>query len=279
MDLSSYLSRQRKKIDEALDRCLPSEKKNPSLLHRAMRYAVFSGGKRIRPVLALASCEVVGGKAPEALPAACALELIHSYSLVHDDLPCMDDDDFRREKQSCHKKFGEHTAVLAGDALLTLAFQQLASFDGKKGGAGDLKRRLDASLMVARAAGARGMVGGQAVDMEYQDKEPDLSTIQYIHTHKTGALIAVSARVGACLGGGTRKEVERLYHYGMESGLLFQIVDDILDREGYAKLLGVSEAMREAEALARKAKACLAPFGKKAWMLEALADFILRRKA
>ena len=277
MSLKSYLKKQSGKIDKALVSVLPKKNEHPASLAEAMHYAVFSGGKRIRPIFALAACEAVGGKEAAVLDAACALEMIHSYSLVHDDLPCMDDDAVRRGKPSCHKKFGEVTALLAGDALLTQAFNVLCR--GAINGAPTLYMgRLQAIHWIAEAVGSQGMVGGQALDMEYQDKELDLPIIEYINTHKSGALIAVSARVGAFLGGGSPKQVEALYRYGKAAGLLFQVVDDIMDKQGYAQVVGVHEARGEAEELLEKAKRELRPFGKKAARLAQIADFVLTRK-
>ena len=235
-----------------------------------MRYAVLSGGKRIRPIFTLAACEAVGGRTADALEAACAFELIHSYSLVHDDLPCMDNDAVRRGKPSCHAKFGEVTALLAGDALLTLAFQILSRACGK--------RQLQAIEWTAGAIGHRGMVGGQALDMEFQQKEPDLPTLEYINTHKSGALIAACLRVGAYLGGGSPAQVRSLHRYGQYVGLLFQIVDDIMDEQGYARAIGVRGAREEAASLLAKAKRELLPFGKKGLFLEKVADFVVTRK-
>ena len=183
MDIHSYLQRQAKKVDKALEGYLPKGSEHPARLHEAMRYAVLSGGKRIRPILALAACEAVSGDEKKVMPAACALEIIHNYSLVHDDLPCMDDDDSRRGQPTCHKKFGEDIAVLAGDALLTLAFKILTSMNGSDTAKG-LECQLNAACLIADAVGTRGMVGGQAVDMEFQGKEADLPTLQYINTHK-----------------------------------------------------------------------------------------------
>lgn len=272
-NISLYFENQRKKIDFAIESYLPQKTERPSSLHEAMRYAVLLGGKRIRPILTLAACEAVGGKEKDVLPAACAIELIHGYSLIHDDLPCMDDDDVRRGKPSCHKKFGEALALLAGDALLTLAFQVLSSQDPKNS-----KRDLEITRRIAEAIGSSGMIGGQVIDLEAQDKEVDLPTLEYINTHKTGALIAVSLRSGALAGGGTTKQVEALVRYGRYAGLLFQIVDDILDGEGYAKSIGISEAREEAKRLCECAKKTLRPFGKKAQVLHEIADFILNRK-
>jgi len=274
LNIQSYLNKQSRKINKALSIYLP---KPSSPLHEAVRYAVLSGGKRIRPVLTLAACEAVGGDPKKAMPAACAVEFIHSYSLIHDDLPCMDNDDLRRGKPTCHKKFGEDTALLAGDALLTLAFKVLSSHNGHHSPA-DFKRRLEVVSWVAQAAGVYGMVGGQAVDMEYQKKEMDLPTMEYIHTHKTGALIAVSLKSGALLGGGTPDQTQALYNYGKTLGLLFQIVDDILDKEGYAKMVGIARARKTAEGLVGKAKRKLNNFGKKASALKAIADFVFTRE-
>ena len=246
----------------------------PKILHEAMRYAVLLGGKRIRPILTLAACEAVGGKEKEAIAAACAIELIHSYSLIHDDLPCMDDDDTRRGMPSCHKKFGETTALLAGDALLTLAFRILADSSSK-----NHKNQIQVARWIADAAGSLGMIGGQVVDCQAQGSEIDIPTIDYINTHKTGSLIAVACRTGAILGGGSKKQVEFLYGYGKCVGLLFQIVDDILDSEGYAKLVGIPEARQEAGKLNRRAKETLKIFGKKGEPLERMADFLLQRTA
>ena len=279
MNLDRYFQEQRRKIDRALEGYLPPRSERPlpdrqagSSLHEAMRYAVLLGGKRVRPILALAACEVVSGDQKEVMPAACAIEFIHNYSLVHDDLPCMDDDDIRRGKPSCHKKFGEGAALLAGDALLTLAFQILSAEGSKK-----LKPRLEAIRLISEAIGNRGMIGGQVVDIETKGKEIDLPTIEYINTHKSGALIAVSLRVGAVLGGGNSGQVNSLFRYGKYAGLLFQIVDDILDGEGYAKLIGISQARKEAERLCGQAKEAIKGFGKKSQKLEQIADFILKR--
>ncbi len=275
LNLSRYLKRKSVLIERALVRTLPGEGGRRSNLEQAMRYAVMSGGKRIRPVLALAACEAVGGSEKNIIPAACALELVHSYSLVHDDLPCMDNDSERRGKPSCHVRFGEDTALLAGDALLTLAFQVLAQQPPK--GTADTRRRLDAVRFLSEAIGARGMVGGQAADMEFQQKEPDLATIQFINIHKSGALIAVSTRLGAYLGGGTPRQVEALYRYGKYVGLLFQIADDMMDGQGYAKVLGKTRSQEEAKRLLNKAKSQLVLFGRRAAPLSALADFIIAR--
>ncbi len=277
LDIQTYLNKESKKINKALEIYLPKAGEHPAHLVKAMRYAVLSGGKRVRPILALAACQAVGGNEKKVLPAACAIEIIHNYSLVHDDLPSMDNDDFRRGAPTCHKKFGEDTAILAGDALLALAFKILSQPDGARAPK-DFERQSKAAYLIAEAIGTHGMVGGQAVDMEFKKKEPDLPTIEYINTHKSGALIAVSTRVGAYLGGGSKGQVEALYRYGKYTGLLFQIVDDILDREGYAKVIGVPEAKKQAEGLLNKAKKELKIFGPKGIVLSQLADFVLTRR-
>ncbi len=199
MDLKNYLKERQGQVDGALSTYLPGEEILPASLHRAMRYSVFAGGKRVRPILLIAACEAVGGEIALALPAACAMEMIHTYSLIHDDLPAMDDDDFRRGRPTNHKVFGEATAILAGDALLTEAFILLAD--------GEINRRLAPATsrevihIIARAAGSLGMVGGQVVDMESEGKAIDFPTLEYIHTHKTGALILASIQAGAKIGG------------------------------------------------------------------------------
>ncbi len=274
MTLEKYLLTQSAKIDKALVRYLPGAKEQPKALVDAMRYAVLSGGKRVRPILALAAAQAVGGDETKVMPAACALEFIHSYSLVHDDLPCMDDDDTRRGKPTCHVKFGEVNALLSGDALLTQAFQILSRNDVKVPAA----RQLEVIRLISEAVGYHGMVGGQALDMEFQDKEMNLPTIEYINTHKSGALIAVSTRVGALLGGASPQAAEKLYRYGKYVGLLFQIADDIMDEQGYAQVIGVHEAKEEAQNLLSLAKKQLKGFGEKARALEQIADFVINRK-
>ncbi len=277
MSLDKYIQQQSSKIDKALLSCLPKPDRKAPALYEAMRYAVMSGGKRVRPVLTLAACEAVGGDERLVMPAACALELIHSYSLVHDDLPCMDDDTLRRGKPTCHVKFGEDTALLAGDALLTLAFKILTA-PVKTGNKGFATRQLEAAHFIAEAVGAPGMVGGQAADLIYQKKPADLATMEYINIHKSGALIAASVRAGAYLGGGNPAAVKSLFRYGQALGLLFQIVDDILDGEGYAKLLGPHQAQKEALDVCRRAQKEILFLGKKGRVLSEIADFVLKRK-
>ena len=277
MPIEDYFQKKSLLIDKALLSFLPKTDKQAPLLYEAMRFAVMSGGKRVRPVLALAACEAVGGDERKVMPAACAVEMIHSYSLIHDDLPCMDDDSFRRGKPTCHVKFGEATALLAGDALLTLAFKILSAPPAKADKA-FLARQLETVNFVAEAVGAPGMVGGQAADLMCQGKKISLATLEYVNSHKSGALIAASVRAGAHLGGGTAAEVKSLWRYGRTLGLLFQIVDDILDGEGYAELLGPVQAQKEAQAVFGRAEKEISFLGKKGQVLSEITRFTLERK-
>ena len=277
MVIDKYLKKQSEKIDKALLGYLPKPQRHGSKLYEAMRYAVMSGGKRVRPVLALAACEAVGGKARLVMPAACALEMIHCYSLVHDDLPCMDDDTLRRGKATCHVKFGEATALLAGDALLTLAFKILST-PIKTSDENFEVKQLETNHSIASAVGAPGVVEGQAVDMEYQNKKIDLATLEYVNIHKSGALIATSVKAGAYLGGGNKTQVQALFRYGQALGLLFQIVDDILDGEGYAELLGRTQALKEADEVYRRALREIKFLGKKGEILSQMAGFVRERR-
>ncbi|MDI6756188.1 MAG: polyprenyl synthetase family protein, partial [Thermodesulfobacteriota bacterium] len=199
MNLQKYLERRRSMVDRALKRWIPGENEFPREVHKAMRYSLFAGGKRIRPILTLAAAEAVGGRAVDVLPVACSLELIHTYSLIHDDLPAMDNDDLRRGKPTSHKIFGEALAILAGDALLTEAFHLLTRADLMKNVSP--RRRLQATCQIARAAGSLGMVGGQVMDILSEGKEMERHLLEYIHSHKTGALIAASVCAGAIAGG------------------------------------------------------------------------------
>jgi len=295
-ELRSYLAERVALVDSALDRWLPGIDLLPARLHQAMRYSVFAGGKRLRPVLAIAACEAVGGVAERVLHAACALEMIHTYSLIHDDLPAMDDDDFRRGRPTNHKVFGEANAILAGDALLTEAFRLLADPEANRGVAAETSLRVIET--VARCAGSQGMVGGQVVDMESEGRAIDYATLQYIHTRKTGALFLASIQAGAWLGGGTETHLAALTRYGESAGLAFQIADDILDIVGtqeeigkdvgsdqargkatYPALLGLSEARRRAEELRDLASAALEPLGAPAEPLRAIAHYIVDRSS
>ena len=248
-----------------------------------MRYSVFAGGKRLRPILAMASYEIVGGKGKQILSNACALELIHTYSLIHDDLPCMDDDDLRRGKPTSHRVFGEGMAVLAGDALHALAFEML------------LKTKNPQVIEeVVQSIGTKGMIGGQVADLEAEGKKVKPAQVAYIHSHKTGALIKASVRVGALLGGADRKKLNALSGYGEKIGLAFQITDDVLDVEGkeeivgkkigadekkatYPKVMGLEKSKKIAKDLVESAKKDLEIFSKKRIIFERLADYIVSR--
>ncbi len=245
MNFEHLMETRKALLDRAMDYFLPAEKEYPREIHRAMRYSVFAGGKRLRPLLVLFSAELFTADWQRALPAACALELIHTYSLIHDDLPAMDDDDYRRGRLTSHKVFGEGAAILAGDALLTLAFEILAGCWEQKN---ELYHaywanvrpevKLKAIWELARAAGVGGMVGGQAVDLASEGKAVDAGTMEYIDTHKTGALLLASVRLGALLAGAEANELDRLSAFARLLGRAFQIVDDLLDIEGDEQKMG-----------------------------------------
>jgi geranylgeranyl diphosphate synthase type II len=296
MDLKVYLKEQCARVDTALDRFLPQETELPHSLHKAMRYSVFAGGKRVRPILLLAACQAVGGASECAIPAACAMEMIHTYSLIHDDLPAMDDDDFRRGNPTNHKVFGEAIAILAGDALLTEAFK-LAS-DPRFTAGCDPAGVLAVIHEIASCAGSHGMVGGQVVDMESEGRHDiDLATVQYIHTHKTGALIKAAVVAGALLGGAAGPPLAAITRYGEAAGLAFQIADDILDIEGtteeigkdagsdqargkatYPAVMGLADAREEAQAMMEEALRALEIFATEADPLREIARYIVQRK-
>ncbi len=235
MNLEQYLVRRQQRIDRFLQRCMPPATESDRLA-QAMRYTLFSGGKRLRPILTIAATEAVGGAVTPVLPFACALELIHTYSLVHDDLPAMDDDDLRRGQPTSHRVFGEGIAILAGDALLTEAFRIMAEAAARPGVS--QRRALQALTEIANAAGARGMVAGQADDLSAENAVIDLPTVEWIHIRKTGALIRAAVRAGALLGGARADQLQRLTRYAECLGLAFQIADDILDAEGTTEVTG-----------------------------------------
>lgn len=236
MDLAAYLHEKRAFVDEALRGFLPEPEGPAADIIRAMSYSLFAGGKRLRPILCIAGAEAVEGDAQDVLPVACAIELIHTYSLIHDDLPVMDNDDMRRGRPTNHKVFGEAVALLAGDGLLTKAFHLMTHQDLEEGvDPGALVKVIG---LIATAAGCEGMVGGQLVDLQSEGKEVDPSIVEFIHTHKTGALIAASVSSGAILVGATEDQVKALTAYGKNIGLAFQISDDILDIEGDSQKLG-----------------------------------------
>jgi geranylgeranyl diphosphate synthase type II len=296
IDIQRYLKEQKALVDEALARYLPGEEHYPEAIFQAMRYSVFAGGKRVRPILAIAAAETVGGTAADVLPLACALECIHTYSLIHDDLPALDNDDYRRGRLTNHKVFGEANAVLAGDALLTFAFELMG--DARQWSHFVPARVVQVIHEVASAIGPCGMIGGQVVDLQMEGQDVELPTLQYIHAHKTGALLRVSVRSGALLGGGSPAEVEALTHYGTHIGLAFQIMDDILDVRGdeqlmgkalrkddarqkatYPRLVGLAESEARAQAAVNAGLAALEPFGERAAVLRNLAQYIIARES
>jgi geranylgeranyl diphosphate synthase type II len=293
-DLDAYLREKSALVNQRLEAILerPSDENG---LYAAMRYSLMAGGKRLRPILALAGAEAVGGDPGAVLPFAAALELIHTYSLVHDDLPAMDDSDFRRGRPTSHKKFGEATAVLTGDALLTLSFEVMAAPEALAG----IDPRLVPKVVceVAKAIGVEGMIGGQAADLRFMGRPPSPQDVEYIHQRKTAALIRVSAWGGAVLGGGSEGQVEAVGRYGSCVGLAFQIVDDILDEIGdsdvlgksagsdqeaekatYPKVFGIEESRKLARGLVNSALEELSGFGPNAEPLRSIAQFILSRE-
>jgi geranylgeranyl diphosphate synthase, type II len=293
MTLAQYVAGQQRRIDETLRRVVPEQTTPPESIHKAMRYSLFAGGKRIRPILCMAAAEAVSNSPDGIEQAACTLELIHTYSLIHDDLPALDNDDLRRGVPTCHKVFGEAIAILTGDALLTLAFQVLAQLPGE----GASNARLVEELAVA-AGTVGGMIGGQVQDIEGEGKPPDVVLLEAIHSAKTGALLRASLRMGGIYAGADEERLRALTCYGEHVGLAFQIVDDVLDVEQSSEALGKtagkdaqqkkitfpavyglerSREMAEQERLA--AHLALKPFDDRAERLCELADWIVRRKA
>jgi geranylgeranyl diphosphate synthase type II len=291
------LDERRRLVEQALDRALPAEDAWPATIHRAVRYSLFAGGKRIRPLLALAAGEAVGGSRQELLPLACAVEMIHTYSLIHDDLPAMDDDDLRRGRPTSHKVFGEAIAILAGDALLTRAFHLMAELPpGLEVAA--VRRRLAATALLGEACGTAGLIGGQVQDLESEGRAVTPEELERLHRAKTGALLGACVRGGAVLGGADAAELARLTAYAGTIGLAFQVVDDVLDATGDAAQLGKTagkdsasrkatyvgvHGLERARALARElleqALASLAPLGPRAELLAVLARLIVERRA
>lgn len=294
MNLGDYIAFQQKRVDAALDQWVPEEAQDPALIHKAMRYSLFAGGKRVRPLLAIAAAEAVGESTEGVERAACALELIHTYSLIHDDLPALDNDDLRRGRPTCHKVFGDAMAILAGDALLTLAFEVLAKLHGV-----DAQRRIQLVAELATASGTvGGMIGGQVNDIQGEGQPPTAALLDSIHRAKTGALLRASVRMGAIYAGAGEAKLAALTDFGEHVGLAFQIVDDVLDVEQSSEALGktagkdaqqqkitfpavygleTSRVMAEQERAA--AHAALADFGGRADRLKQLADLIVQRKA
>jgi geranylgeranyl diphosphate synthase, type II len=292
--LHSYIQAKGKLVDSALDRYLPKSSTKPSTLHKAMRYSLFAGGKRLRPVLTIAAAEACGGSDRSALPLACAVECIHTYSLIHDDLPCMDDDDFRRGKPTSHKVFGEGVAVLAGDALLTFAFQLVgAARENKRYGHGALLRE------VAVASGSLYLIAGQVADLEGEGRKTTWKQLQYIHERKTSALLACSIRLGAMSAQATPEQLKALTKFGYNLGMAFQVIDDILDatktteqlgktagkdakagKATYPAILGMKRAEEEAARYTKAATDALKSLKGKAncTRLFQLAEYLLQRQ-
>ncbi|MDO8734547.1 MAG: polyprenyl synthetase family protein [Elusimicrobiota bacterium] len=284
MDLQFYLKKRKSIIDNALKKYFLKNADEPTIINTAMKYSVFAGGKRLRPILCLAACEICGGVAKNVMPTACAIEMLHTYSLIHDDLPSMDNDDERRGKLTSHKKFGEALAILAGDGLLTKAFEIIHPKVVKE---------------IAIAAGTKGMVGGQVADMQMGDRRWEIGDnkqrINYIHEHKTAKMIEVSLKDGAILSDASSVKIKALSNYGRKIGLAFQIADDILDFIGnkkkmgktgsdlknkkltYPSIYGIKESYQKAAVLIKSAKNDLKIFGKKAYILNELADYIIKR--
>jgi geranylgeranyl diphosphate synthase type II len=282
-------------VDEALDRALPPESDWPATIHRAVRYSLFAGGKRIRPVLVLAAGEAVGGTREDLMPLACAVELVHTYSLVHDDLPAMDDDDLRRGKPTSHKVFGEAIAILAGDALLTRAFHLMAEVP-EGWDAARVRRRVRATALLGEACGTTGLIGGQVMDLESEGRAIGAPDLECLHRAKTGALLSACVRGGAILGGARDEELAQLSRYASAIGLAFQVVDDVLDAtqdaEHLGKTAGKDEAARKATyvsvhglerargmaaALRQEALDAIAPLGPRGELLGAIARLVVDR--
>ena len=292
-DFQSWLSRHQQRIEEVLRKQLPSAEIAPQRLHAAMRYCVLDGGKRVRPLLAFAAGELAGADIARADFAAAAVELIHAYSLVHDDMPCMDNDVLRRGKATCHIEFDEATALLVGDALQSLAFQLLSEHSLND----EVSKQLQMVALLATASGSRGMAGGQAIDLASVGKQLTLPELEHMHIHKTGALIRAAILLGAHCGNLSQSQLDKLDHYGKCIGLAFQVVDDVLDSEAdtatlgktagkdadndkptYVTLLGVTAAKKMAVELHQEALQALTEFGGNARRLNELADFIVMRK-
>lgn len=293
MNLPAFFEEDRAAVDAALDRLMPAESAQPPSIHRAMRYSVQAGGKRVRPILCLEAARIFAGDVAHVLPVACALEFIHTYSLIHDDLPALDNDDLRRGKPTCHKKFGEATAILAGDALLTLAFETLANAPVEPA------RRVAILSHVAASAGTvNGMIGGQVADIEAERRAVLPEELEYIHRSKTAALIRASVASGAVAGGANEPDVARLKRFGETIGWAFQVVDDILDVEEssaalgktagkdaaqqkatYPALFGLEKSRQFAVELETRAMAELEPYGASSDRLRELAELIVHRRA
>lgn len=294
-DFKAYLGEKKAIVDAALQNYFPDSEGLTSDLIKAMRYSLFAGGKRLRPILCIAGAEATGGFEDDVLPVACALEIIHTYSLIHDDLPMMDDDDLRRGKPTNHKVFGEPIALLAGDGLLTEAFSVMTSPEMAK--RVPSQTLLQAIRMIARAAGHEGMVGGQAVDIQWEGRPADIEVVRFMHGHKTGAMITASVASGALLAGAQESQFRAVVSYGEKIGLAFQISDDILDIEGdseimgkragadeekkkmtYPAVLGLEQSRALQNELVQGAIQALHEFDGKAEPLRRIAQYIIERK-
>jgi geranylgeranyl diphosphate synthase type II len=295
LDVRAAMEALRAVVDEALDRALPPESEWPATIHRAVRYSLFAGGKRIRPVLVLAAGEAVGGAREDLMPLACAVEMIHTYSLVHDDLPAMDDDDLRRGKPTSHKVFGEAIAILAGDALLTRAFHLMAEVPEGWSEA-RVRRRVRATAVLGEACGTTGLIGGQVMDLESEGKAIEAAPLERLHRAKTGALLSACVRGGAILGGAGDEDRERLSRYASAIGLAFQVVDDVLDatedaahlgktagkdqaahKATYVSVHGLERARSMAAALRQEALDAVSPLGPRGELLAAIARLVVDR--
>jgi geranylgeranyl diphosphate synthase type II len=300
--IQNYMEQQQARFDEELDALLPTEGAYPQSIHRAMRYSVFAGGKRLRPLLALEAARLFGREGKDVVQLGCALEMIHTYSLIHDDLPALDNDDLRRGKPTSHRVFGEAAAILAGDALVTLAFEVIAGpGPGEKRGGVDqvpASARLRVIRELSHAIGTcGGLVGGQVVDLESTERVPDARTLEYIHSAKTGALIRAAVRCGAIYAQAPEEDVARLSIYGAKIGLAFQIVDDLLDVLGtqeslgkavgkdhqqhkatYPAIHGIEESQHMASQLVEEACQVLEPYGDRAQILQGIARYLTVRK-
>jgi len=294
VNITQYFQQKALQVGQALDRLLPSESESPSIIHQAMRYSVFAGGKRLRPILAIATGEVFGADERAILPAACSLEMIHTYSLIHDDLPAMDNDDLRRGLPTCHIKFGEAMAILAGDALLTQAFLTLARYEASSP---ETKARVISE--VAHASATTGaLIGGQVLDIQFEGKHVTAAQLEEIHRAKTGALIRCAVRIGAIIGGASDDELNSITEYGEKAGLAFQVADDLLDETStseelgktagkdaasqkatYTALYGIDGAREMANRLCREAVRATRQVRRDTSILDAIARFIIERRS
>jgi geranylgeranyl diphosphate synthase type II len=292
MNLKSYLASRQKMIDRALDKYLPKETTRPATIHKAMRYSLFAGGKRLRPILCLAAAEACGGKIDKAMPLACAIECIHTYSLVHDDLPSMDNDDFRRGRPTCHKVFGDGIAVLAGDGLLTMAFEIVSHTHAAP------RYKMPGLLReIAVAAGSQRLIAGQVADLEAEGRKSTREQLRYIHENKTAAILTTSVRLGAMSANANLKRLDAITRFGRAMGLAFQVIDDILDvtqtseklgksagkdvaakKATYPAVIGLHKSRMEARRLTKRAHNALSMFGTKGESLHALANYLLERE-